>query len=107
MSWDEIVDAFKASSTPEFEGVEQVQDHKQGTRTVGYAAADSKGHLEPHVFTRRTPGADDIHIQVGVVFCFLSLCCLQGPPAAALQSSCAAPCPTNAHIQVSSHQYGV
>lgn len=64
MSWDKVVAAFKAPSTKEFQGAQQAQDHSDGSRTVGYAAADEKGHLEPHVFTRRQPGPNDIYIQV-------------------------------------------
>jgi cinnamyl-alcohol dehydrogenase len=64
VSWDKIVAAFKAPATPDFEGVEQVQDHKQGSRALGMAASDEQGKLAPHVFTRRTPGPNDIHIQV-------------------------------------------
>jgi len=92
VSWDKIIAAFEAPATPEFEGKEQVQDHKHGTRAIGMAAVDEKGHLEPHVFTRRTPGPDDIHIQVRLSSFVSSrvAVCSSVSYAAASSASCAA-----------------
>lgn len=41
-----------------------MKEHPNGTRAIGMAASDKKGNLQPHVFTRRLPEANDVHIQV-------------------------------------------
>jgi cinnamyl-alcohol dehydrogenase len=64
VAWDKVVAAFKSPASKEFESVEQVKEHPNGTRAIGMAAPDKKGHLQPHVFTRRLPEANDVHIQV-------------------------------------------
>ena len=46
--------------------------------TLGWAARDESGHLAPFKFTRRTPGADDVVIQIafsGICHSDLHLMC--------------------------------
>jgi hypothetical protein len=51
-----------------------VKEHPNGTRAIGMAAPDKKGHLQPHVFTRRLPEANDVHIQVQTFRGYNSFC---------------------------------